>query len=50
MHCLFEMQEFSFSSLYIRESVDSLCRDGADTPIVRRGTLESLLNSRTLAF
>ena len=24
-----------FMSLYIRESVDSLCRDGADTPIVR---------------
>ena len=30
----------------IRESVDSLCRDGSGPPIVLR-TLESRLNSRT---
>ena len=30
------LSNFPFTAIcYIRESVDSLCRDGADTPIVR---------------
>ena len=28
-------KDYTSNSLPIRESVDSLCRDGADTPIVR---------------
>ena len=37
---------------YIRESVDSLCRDGVDTPIVRVHTknLESFKRSRSKPF
>ena len=36
----------------IRESIDSLCRDGADTPIVRVHTkaLETLKRSRSKPF
>ena len=40
LSCVPELYEFR------TESVDSLCRDGADTPIVRVYTLKSLANAR----
>ena len=35
MHALLCVYMRSLANDIIRESVDSLCRDGADTPIVR---------------